>query len=168
MRKHSRLRHFITSRVPWWNTVGVAHFSHTHNGKFIRDRFRWDRWRIGCLAEMHKQICYRASVSHESQGCSGSGHAVHLNAAHKNRNSLKAVFSSLILCRFPLWQLINKKRRMPICFDGYYQMKRLFAAVCSRFYISVTSQQQPGGFQVSLVYVWLWTGVNKHSGHNSL
>lgn len=43
------------------------------------------------ISEMYKQICHEASVSHESFREQWDRPAVHLNATHKNRNSLKAV-----------------------------------------------------------------------------
>lgn len=44
------------------------------------------------MSEMYREICHEASVSHESFRLQWVGPAVHLNATHKNRNSLKAVF----------------------------------------------------------------------------
>lgn len=108
-------------------------------------------------------------------GCSGSGHAVHLNATHKNRNSLKAFFCTLILCRFPLWQLINKKPCVPFWFWRLwttYLLQHFFSFICQWLHSSSLGECEmisngvnlfPKMFFFSKLLCLGSSGVNNHS-----
>lgn len=98
-----------------------------------------------CSWSMCKQLCHEASVSHESFRVQWDRPAVHLNATHKNRNSLKLFFPKLILCTFPLSQFINKNPASHSVFDIYQQLKLMYVAVYSKLCQICQIQQQPWG-----------------------